>query len=90
MPQPRSRLPQHAREIPWPELRRQATSVFLALQAGWTALEEHERREVARLVRKSRGRPRNLTKGEARDLGRLAGKAATAARRAGRAPRGGS
>jgi hypothetical protein len=78
MPLPRRR-PEN-RPIPWGELRRQATSVFLMLQAGWTALEEHERDEVRRLVRKSKGRPRNLSRDEARSLGRLAGKAATAAR----------
>ena len=52
------------------------------LQAGWGALDERERAEVARLVRKSRGRPRNLTRDEARELGRLAGRAAAAAQRA--------
>jgi hypothetical protein len=57
------------------------------LQAGWSELDEHERTRVSELVRKSRGRPRNLTKDEARELGRLAGRAATAARR-GRPPRG--
>ena len=35
--------------------------------------------EVRRLVTKSRGRPRNLTKSESRRLGRLAAKAASAA-----------
>ena len=81
-------LPRRASErppVPWTELRRQASTVFEWLQAGWTALDEGEREEVRRLVRKSRGRPRNLTRDEARSLGRLAGKAANAARAA--APR---
>ena len=83
MPLPRRR-PEN-RPVPWNELRRQATTVFLWLQAGWKALDERERDEVRRLLRKSRGRPRNLSRDEARKLGRLAGKAAKAARAA--APR---
>ncbi|MEA2282157.1 MAG: hypothetical protein QOK21_2764 [Solirubrobacteraceae bacterium] len=51
------------------------------LQAGWVALDERERARVSELVRKSRGRPRNLSKDEARELGGLAGRAAAAARR---------
>ena len=77
MPQPR-RLPA-AREIPWAELRRRAAIVYLWLQAGWSELSASEREEVGKLLRKSRGRPRNLTKAEAQRLGRLAGRAASAA-----------
>ena len=83
MTQPRRPLPERARDIPWAELRRHATTVFTYLQAGWAALSEAERREAGRLITKSRGRPRNLTKEEARRLGVLASKAAAAARRAG-------
>ena len=79
MPQPR-RLPS-AREVPWPELRRRAATVFRYLQAGWDELTADERAEVRRLVTKSKGRPRNLSKDEARRLGRLAARAATAARK---------
>ena len=79
MPQP-SRLPS-AREIPWAELRRRATIVYLWLQAGWDELSADERREVSKLLRKSRGRPRNLTRDEAGRLGRLAGRAASAGAR---------
>jgi hypothetical protein len=83
MPQPRRpQLPRRAREIPWPELRRQASLVYLMLQAGWVALDERERARVSELLRKSRGRPRNLTKAETRELGGLAGRAAAAAQRA--------
>jgi hypothetical protein len=84
MPQPRRRLPA-AREIPWAQLRRHATIIFLMLRAGWTALEPAEREEARRLVTKSRGRPRNLTRTEAKRLGALAGRAARAA--AGTRPR---
>jgi hypothetical protein len=79
MPQPR-RLPT-AREIPWAELRRGAVIVYLWLQAGWKELSASEREEVAQLLRKSRGRPRNLSKEEAKRLGSLAGRAASAAAR---------
>jgi hypothetical protein len=79
MPQPR-RLPTRT-DIPWVELRRRALVVYLWLQAGWSELSANEREEVARLLRKSRGRPRNLTKAEAKRLGQLAGRAASAAAR---------
>jgi hypothetical protein len=79
MPQPR-RLPTRS-EIPWAELRRRAAIVYLWLQAGWSELSASERDEVTRLLRKSRGRPRNLTSAEARRLGALAGRAASAAAR---------
>jgi hypothetical protein len=76
----RRRLPQ-VRDVPWGEFRRRATVIFTWLQAGWTALSEAERQEVRRLVTKSRGRPRNLTRDEARRLGALAAKAAREAAR---------
>jgi hypothetical protein len=79
MPQPR-RLPT-TREIPWAELRRRAAVVYLWLQAGWSELSSSEREEVRRLLTKSRGRPRNLSKAEAKRLGALAGRAASAAAR---------
>ena len=77
---PNRRLPQ-VRNVPWGEFRRRATVIFLMLQAGWNALSEAEREEVRKLVTKSRGRPRNLSKDEARRLGSLAAKAAGAAAR---------
>jgi hypothetical protein len=77
MPQKR-RLPV-PRDIPWKELRKRASTVFLMLQAGWAALTPAEREEARRLVAKSRGRPRNLTRAETRRLGALAGRAASAA-----------
>jgi hypothetical protein len=78
---PTRRLPTRT-EIPWAELRRRAAIVYLWLQAGWSELSSAEREEVARLLRKSRGRPRNLSKAEAKRLGALAGRAASAAARA--------
>jgi hypothetical protein len=77
---PTRRLPTKS-EIPWAELRRRALIVYLWLQAGWNELSSAEREEVGRLLRKSRGLPRNLTKAEAKRLGALAGRAASAAAR---------
>jgi hypothetical protein len=79
MAQPRRPLPQLRQDVPWRELRRRATVIFLWLRAGWSALSDAEREEVRRLVMQSRGRPRNLSRDEARRLGRLAAKAARAA-----------
>lgn len=77
----RRRLPA-SRDVPWEELRRGASTIYRMLHAGWDELTPAERDEVRRLVTKSRGRPRNLTKDETRRLGRLAGRAAAAAGRA--------
>ena len=72
------RLPS-TREIPWDTLRRRATSLFQVLQAGWNELTAEERAEVRRLLSKSRGRPRNLTRDETKRLGQIGGRAARAA-----------
>jgi len=74
---PQTRLPT-PREIPWAELRRRAVIVYRWLYDGWSELSAAEREEVRRLLTKSRGRPRNLTKDETRRLGQLAGRAASA------------
>ena len=67
--------------MPWSELRKQAAVVFRWLQAGWNELSKSERDDVRRLLTKSRGRPRNLSRDEAKQLGQLAGRAASAAAR---------
>jgi hypothetical protein len=76
------RLRPQVREVPWGEFRKRAGTVFLMLQAGWMALSEAERTEARRLVMKSRGKPKNLSRQEAQRLGRIAAKAATASGRA--------
>jgi hypothetical protein len=78
MPEKRRNLPK-AKDIPWEELRRRSTIVYLWLQAGWNSLSAAEREEVRQLLVKSRGRPNRLSKAEAKTLGRLAGRAASAA-----------
>jgi len=78
MPLPRRNLPSR-QEIPWTELRRQAQLVFVWLRAGWDALSADEREQARQLLVKSKGRPNRLSKQEARTLGKLAGRAATAA-----------
>ncbi len=77
---PNRRLPS-PREIPWAELRNRAAIVYLWLQAGWSELSAAEREEVGKLLTKSRGRPRNLSRAETKRLGALAGRAASAAAR---------
>ena len=79
MPAPRRRPLPVPQEIPWRELRRRSIVVFLVLQAGWEALTPQEREDVRRLLTKSRGRPNNLTREEAKQLGRLVGRATSAA-----------
>ena len=79
MPAIRRRPIPKPEEIPWTELRRRSGIVFLWLQAGWNALSADEREQVRELLVKSKGRPNRLSKTEARQLGRLAGRAASAA-----------
>jgi hypothetical protein len=81
MPQPRRRLPS-PRDVPWTDVRRRATLVYVWLRAGWDVLSTAEREEARRLVTKSRGRPGNLTRAEIRRLGQIAGRAASAVARA--------
>ena len=81
MPQPRRRLPM-PEDVQWTQLRRRATLVFVMLAAGWSELSSAERNEARKLISKSRGRPRNLTRAETKRLGALAGRAARAAARA--------
>ena len=78
MPLPRRNLPSR-QEIPWTELRRRSAVVYAWLQAGWNALTPAEREHARKLLVKSKGRPNRLSREEARVLGRLAGRAASAA-----------
>lgn len=65
-------------EIPWAELRQQARIVYGWLRAGWDALSAEEREQARKLIVKSKGRLNRLSKEEARVLGKIAGRAATA------------
>jgi hypothetical protein len=78
MPQPRRHLPSRT-EIPWDDLRRRAGVVYEYVRRGWSELSAAERTELGRLLRKSKGRPRNLSKDEARRFGQLIARAAAAA-----------
>jgi hypothetical protein len=75
---PRRNLPSR-QEIPWSELRRQAQLVYGWLRAGWDALSADEREQARKLLVKSKGRINRLSKEEARVLGKIAGRAASAA-----------
>jgi hypothetical protein len=78
MPQPRRRLPS-TKDVERTQDRRRATLAFAMLAAGWSALSSEERDEARKLITKSRGRPRNLSKDETKRLGSIAGRAARAA-----------
>ncbi len=60
-----------------PRIARKAVPWMLALEAAmvmrdhWGRLPDHDRRELVRIVRASRGRPGNLTKRERSDLVRI-------------------
>ena len=75
---PNRRLPAR-QDIPWTELRRQAQLVYSWLRAGWDALSAEEREHARKLLVKSKGRVNRLSKEEARALGKIAGRAASAA-----------
>jgi len=67
---PRSgRLPR-VKAVPWALLLQGAA----AAHRRWRELEEGERRRLGELVRKSRGRPGNLTARERADIRRLVAK----------------
>jgi hypothetical protein len=58
------------RPIPWILL----FDAAIIARDRWGRLAPHERSQLAAILRKSRGRPGNLTAAERRDFGRLAGK----------------
>jgi hypothetical protein len=62
-------------------VRRRAGVAYDYIQRGWNELSTAERNELGRLLRKSRGRPRNLTRDEALRFGQLVARAARGATR---------
>jgi hypothetical protein len=71
-----------ARKIPWATVVAVGTVAARKGSAAWNALTPRQRRELADLVRKSKGRPSNLTKRQQYEARRLARKALDAARQA--------
>ncbi len=61
------RLPFARKAVPWMLLLEAATT----LRTHWGRLDEHDRRELSRIVKKSGGRPANLTKNERSELLRI-------------------
>jgi hypothetical protein len=53
--------------VPWMLMLQSA----MILREHWTRLDDHDRRELSRIVRKSGGRPGNLTKNERGELLRI-------------------
>jgi hypothetical protein len=52
------------RRLPWARILALAAQLAREGQRRWRTLPEHERQEVTRLLRKSRGRPGQLTQAE--------------------------
>jgi hypothetical protein len=53
--------------VPWMLLLEGA----MVLRSHWGRLDDRDRRELSRIVRKSHGNPRNLTKPERSELARI-------------------
>jgi hypothetical protein len=60
------RLPGY-KAVPWLLLLEAA----MVLRAHWALLDDNDRRELARIVKKSHGNPRTLTKKERSELARI-------------------
>ena len=71
-----------ARRIPWARVLLAAQLVYKKGGAASRALTPAERKRLLELVKKSQGRPGNLTDRERARVRELAGKALTAAREA--------
>lgn len=60
------RLP-GSKAVPWMLVLQSA----MILREHWGRLDDHDRRQLSRIVRKSGGRPNNLTKNERSELLRI-------------------
>jgi hypothetical protein len=75
------RLVSRGRTLPWARLYVLGEWAYRKGRAAHGGLTAHERAELGRILRKSRGRPRNITRGERERMAALVRKAFTAARR---------
>lgn len=82
MPNPLTMLGGKAagKTIPWVRMYAAGRFVLVKGRAAYTGLDESERSKLAEILRKSKGKPGNISKRERQDLGALLRKAATAAR----------
>jgi hypothetical protein len=71
-----------ARKIPWKRVLLVAQQLYVRGSAASRALSAAERKRLLDLVKKSQGRPSNLSERERARVKELAGKALTAARKA--------
>jgi hypothetical protein len=53
--------------VPWMMLLEAA----MVMRTHWSRLDDHDRRELSRIVKKSHGRPDRLTKNDRAELARL-------------------
>jgi len=76
---PAPRLPlrvvQVARRVRWVYVLESARWIYAHGREGWERLSAQERRELGRIVRKTRGRPGSLTPREREELRRIVVKA---------------
>lgn len=70
-----------AKKIPWAKVMVAAQLVYTRGSAAARALDAKERKALVDLVKKSQGRPSNLSERERARVRELAGKALTAARK---------
>jgi hypothetical protein len=80
MPATTTRIVTTAKRIPWKRVLLVAQQVYVRGSAASKALTSAERKRLLDLVKKSQGRPSNLTDRERARVKELAGKALTAAR----------
>jgi len=69
------RVAQLARRVRWIYVLESARWIYAHGREGWERLSAQERRELGRLVRKTRGRPGSLTRSEREELRRIVVKA---------------
>jgi hypothetical protein len=71
-----SQIVARGRRLPWQAILALALRVAQEGRRRWERLSRREQQELLRIVRKSRGRPANITPGERAELRRLVSKAA--------------
>ena len=72
---PSLRVVQLARRVRWAYVLGAARWLYSHGREGWERLSPRERAELGRLVRKTRGRPGNITPSEREELRRIVMKA---------------
>jgi hypothetical protein len=69
------RLPARVQRVPWQVVLTLGLQIAREGRQRWDRLSQREQRELTRIVRKSGGRPGNLSAGERAELRRIVWKA---------------